>query len=354
MLALIMAGGSGTRLWPLSRRQKPKQLLKFINNETLLQTTFHRLAKGFAADRIFVATTKAYSRLLAQQLPRIPGRHYSIEPQLKDRGPAIALAALIMHHYHPDETFVTAWADHYIKNEAGYFQTLKTAQRFLSSHPSYLVTIGARPDYPHTGFGYIKTGRRLDHQVYQASAFKEKPDLKTAEKFVANGRYLWNTGYFICRLDTLIDLYRRHQPAIYQLLEKIKPYIGTKKQQWAINRFYPKMPQVDIERGLIEKLDRVAAVKAGFDWADIGSWKVIKDVLSVEEENLTRGRVVTHNAKKSLVYNYENKIVAMVGAENLIVVNTKDALLIAPKDKSEEIKELVKKISQNKKLKKYL
>jgi mannose-1-phosphate guanylyltransferase len=349
-----MAGGSGTRLWPVSRKNTPKQLLRLVDNKTLLENTFQRLLKGFSRKEIFVATTKQHFAAVAKQLPGIPKTNYSIEPLIKDRGPAIALAALIMHRYNPETCFVTAWADHYIDNDQAYLATLKTAEKFLHKHPEYFLTIGVKPSYPHTGLGYIEQGKILDFPVYKVNSYKEKPDNKTAEKFFKSGKYLWNTGYFVCRADTLISLYQKHQPQIYKILMKIKPFIGTPKQQSAINKFYPLMPHVDIEKGLVEKLDKVAVVPASFNWADIGSWKIIKEVLSEEHKNLTKGKVALHNTNKSLVYNYEDKLVAVVGLDDLIVVNTKDALLIAPKNKSEEIKQLVKKLQEDKKLKKYL
>jgi mannose-1-phosphate guanylyltransferase len=354
MYALIMAGGSGTRLWPISRKNKPKQLLKLIGEETLLQTTFHRLAKGFSDKQIFVATTALHADSIAKQLPKIPKAHYSIEPILKDRGPAIALAALLIHDHNPKACFVTAWSDHFIKDEAAYFATLKTAEKFLGRNPEYFLTIGVKPTSPHTGFGYIEQEKSLGSGVYKVKSFKEKPDLKTAKKFLNNGRFLWNTGYFVCRADTLLELYKSHQPKIYDILMKIKPFIGTKKQQQAINKYYPSMPHVDIEKGLIEKLNKIAVVPAKFDWADIGSWKIIKDVLSEEKNNLTLGQVALQDVKRSLIYNYDKKLVAAVGIEDLVVINTKDTLLVAHKDKSEEIKTLVKKLAAEKKLKKYL
>jgi mannose-1-phosphate guanylyltransferase len=354
MYALIMAGGSGTRLWPVSRKKQPKQLLKLVGNKTLLENTFTRLLKGFSPSEIFVATTSQHAPAIQKQLKKIPVQHYSIEPVLKDRGPAIALAALLIHRKSPTAAFVTAWSDHYIKDEVAYFEALKTAEKFLHSHPDYFLTIGAKPTYAHTGFGYIEQGKNLTGGTFAVNSFKEKPDLKTAQKFINSGKFYWNTGYFVCRADTLLKLYQKHQPNIYKVLMLIKPFVGTKKQQSAINKFYPQMPHVDIEKGLIEKLSKVAMVPAKFDWADIGSWKIIKDVLSKEHENLTLGKVVLNDTKRSLIYNYDNKLVAVTGLEDMIVINTKEILLVIPKHKSEEIKQLVKKLQDDKKLKKYL
>jgi len=356
MFALIVAGGSGTRLWPASRAQNPKQLLKFIGNQTLLQNTFARLRKGFSSEQIFIATTKDYAKKIQKQLPSISASHYSIETEIKDRGPAIALATLIMHHHDSKSSFITAWSDHYIKDDLAYFKALKTAEQYLKTNPKTFITIGVKPTFAHTGFGYIEVGKgAAKAPVYQAKSFTEKPDTKTAEKFVKSKKYLWNTGYFISRTDTLLKLYQEHLPEVYKILMQIKPFLGTRQQQSAINKFYPLMPKVDIERGLIEKLSDVTVVPADFDWADVGSWKVIKDALSKPEENLTHGQVITHAADQgNLIYNYENKLVATAGLKDIIIINTPDALLVANKNNSEQIKELVTQLKKHKKLKKYL
>lgn len=353
MFALIMAGGSGTRLWPVSRKNQPKQLLKFINSQTLLQNTYGRLRKVFSDDKIFLATTSQYAPSIKQQLPKISAKHFSIETSTKDRGPAIGLAALLMSHYDPESCFVTSWSDHYIKNVKAYFAALKTAENFLQKNPEYFVTIGAKATYPHTGFAYIRQGKKVAADVYQVTHFKEKPDLKTAHLFIADGNYLWNTGYFACKTATLLELYEKHLPKIYQLLMKIKPFIGTSKQQTAINKYYAQMPVADIEKGLVEKLTSLAVIPAKFDWVDVGSWKIIKDTLA-PMKNLTQGNVLDLNSSDSLIYNYENKLVATIGLKDAIIVNTKDALLITDKAHSEQVKQLVESLKKNKKLKKYL
>jgi mannose-1-phosphate guanylyltransferase len=354
MHALLMAGGQGTRLWPVSRKNQPKQLLKFIGNKTLLQTTFDRLRKGFPADRIFVATTNRYASQIRKQLPQIPLKNYSLETEVKDRGPAIALAALLINHAESNSSLITSWSDHYIKDEASYLKTLREAEKHLKTDPDTFITIGIKPAYPHTGFGYIEAGKKVTQNIFVVKRFTEKPELKLAEKFVKSGKFLWNTGYFACNTKTLLGLYQKHQPEIFKVLMKIKPFLGTKNQQKAINRFYPQMPKVDIEKGIIEKLKNVTVIPANFDWADIGSWAVIKDVLSKEGDNLHHGLVESINSSNTLIYNHENKLVAGVGLKDLIIINTKDALLIANKHHSELIKDLVNKLKNNKKLNRYL
>ena len=358
MLVLIMAGGSGTRLWPLSRKKNPKQLLALIGEQTLLQATYGRLNSFFRDSDIFLATAEKYFPAIKKQLPKISAKNYSLEPVLKDRGPAIALAVLIMEKNRPKSVFVTAWSDHYIKNTKAYFDALKEAQNIIASDPETFVCIGVKPNSAHTGFGYIQKGRKLpikgNNKSFTAQSFLEKPDIKTAQKLVKSEKYLWNTGYFVCRTDVLLSLYQKYLPQVYKILKQIEPYIGKQRQQKFINKFYPKMPKVDIEKGLVEKLKKTAVVEANFDWADIGSFKIIKDVLSKDHENLTKGFAEILDSSGNLIYNYENKLVAVVGMKDTIVVNTNGALLIANKHESEKVKKLVEKLQKNRSLKKYL
>lgn len=352
-----MAGGSGSRLWPLSRKQQPKQLLKFLNRQTLLQNTYVRLSKVFSVQHIFVATTGAYAPHIRQQLPKIPAANYSIETETKDRGPAIGLAALLMHRRDPASCFVTTWSDHHISPEAAYFKILKQAEKYLSQDSGAFITIGVKPSFAHTGLGYIEKGQPIPHaggKILRARSFKEKPSLPIAKKFVSSGRYLWNTGYFVCTSKNLLELYRQHLPKIYDLLMKIKPFLGTPQQDKAIKKYYPLMPKADIEHDLIEKLKNVVTLPADFQWVDVGSWKVIKDTLAPGNKNLTLGQTFGLNTTGSLVYNLEDKLVATVGLEDIVIVNTKDALLVTSKAHSEQVKQLVEQLKKNKKLLKYL
>ncbi len=357
MNILILAGGSGTRLWPASRRKQPKQLMHFIGDKTLLQNTYNRF-KGFARPgQIYVGTLKNYAGAIQKQLPQIPKKNYSLEPTLKDRAPAIGLAALIMHHDNPESCFVTAWSDHYIKEEAKYLAMLRKAEKFLKANPEQTITVGIAPSFAHTGMGYIEKGKMIKsipglamNHVY---AFKEKPDLKTATRYIKSKKYLWNSGYFIWKTSTLLDLYKKHLPEIYALLMEIKPALGTKKQQASIDKIYPRMPKLDIEKGLIEKLTNRMVITADFSWADVGSWKVVKDALS-PNSNLIKGPWVGIDTADSLVYNYTKKLVATAGTKDLIIVVTPDVVLVANKDSAEDIKKLTAMLEANPQWKKFL
>lgn len=361
MNILIFAGGSGARLWPASRKARPKQLLKLIDNKTLLRNTYDRCLTWTKKNQIYIATLGEYKDLVQKQLPGIPANHYSLEPALRDRGPAIALAALIMNHDDPNSSFMTMWSDHNITENKGYFKKLLiNAEHYLNAHPEATVTIGVAPTFPHTGFGYIKKGQKISNKyglpLYKAVSFTEKPSLAVAKNFLKAGSYLWNSGYFIWKTDTLLKLYKQHLPAVYKILMKIKPHLGTKSQQKAIDQWYPKMPRVEVEQGILEKIKYdIVTIEAKFDWIDVGSWKVIKDTQTKKSENVSQGLHLDHGSKNSLIYNYSPKqLVTTLNTKNLVIVVTEDAILVADKDSSVELKELTAKLKADPKLKKYL
>ncbi len=357
MNILIFAGGSGSRLWPASRKANPKQLLKLIGDKTLLQNTYDRCLTWVKPSQIYIATLAEYKNSIRKQVPKIPTSHYSLEPALRDRGPAIGLAALIMHHDNPRSSFMTMWSDHEIREPKGYFKKLlASAETYLDKHPDATLTIGIKPTFPHTGFGYIEKGQKISGNMFSVNSFKEKPNTATAQKFVKSKKYLWNTGYFIWRTENLLSLYQKHLPEVYEILMKIKPHLGTSKQQSAINRWYPKMPKVEVEQGLLEKISRnIITIEADFDWHDIGSWKTIKDVQTKKDENISQGVHIDHDSKNILVYNYNPKqLVTTLSTEELVIVVTPDAILIADKDNSTELKQLIAKLKADPKFKKYL
>lgn len=359
MNILILAGGTGTRLWPVSRARQPKQLLPFLGDNTLLQNTIARFAKQVKPSEIFIGTQKKYLSGVKQQAPKVPSRNFSLEPVLRDRAPAIGLAALIMDHYDPGSIFTTVWSDHYIKEERQYLRLLKDIEKYLQKHPEDTMIVGVEPTFAHTGMGYIELGRPLKEEarlpLYHVKSFKEKPNLAAAQKFLRTKKYLWNTGYFAWNTATLLRLYEQHQPEIYKLLMAIKPFIGTPQQQKAIDRWYPKMPKVDIENGIIRQAKNRVAVRANFSWADIGSWKVLKDIQSAGTHNIFRGLHLDHNSSHTLVYNYSPKqVVATLGLNNLAIVVTPEAILVTSLERAEEVKTLIKLLGQDPRLKKYL
>ncbi len=355
MNILIFAGGSGTRLWPASRKATPKQFLNFVGNSTLLQQTHARMRKGVKNDQIFIATNSDYASQIQKQLPAIKQSHFSLEPARKDRGPALGLAILIMQHSSRDDIFATAWSDDFIKQENVYHKTLQQAQSYLKKHPDNIVAVGIKPSSPSTGFRYINSGKATAPGIFQVKKFTDKPNLKQAQAFFKSGNYLINSGYFISSGAHILSLYKKYQPKAYDLLMQIKPAIGTSKQQAVIKKLYSKMPKFDFEEFLIKNPRELLVIPGKFDWADVGRWSVIKDIQSSQKENLISGQALTHETTGSLIYNYTPKqLVTTLHVHNLIIVVTPEAVLVADKNNSEELKHLIEKLKSDPKLNKYL
>lgn len=356
MNILIFAGGSGTRLWPASRKSQPKQFLKFVGNNTLLEQTYKRMRKGVKADKIFIATSSSYAKHIRTQLPQISPSHYSLEPIRKDRGPALGLAALIMQHESRDDIFATAWSDDHIKQEDIYHSTLKRAETYLIEHPSTIIAVGITPSSPSTGFRYIQSGKPLSESIYAVKKFTEKPNHNQSISYFESGKYLINSGYFISSATHILELYKKYQPKCYQLLMKIKPAIGTKQQSKIIEKYYRQMPVFDFEEILIKNPSELLVTPGAFDWADVGRWSVIKDIQSSLEDNLTKGLTLSHETTGSLIYNYNSgkQIVTTLHVNNLVIVVTPESVLVADKNNSEELKHLIEKLKANPKLNKFL
>lgn len=357
MNILIFAGGSGTRLWPASRLKTPKQLLKFVGNDTLLQSTYKRIRKGVKADQVFIALASSYASQIRKQIPELSKSHYSLEPVRKDRGPALGLAVLIMSKQSKDKVFATAWADDHIEQSRLYHETLRIGAKYIDINPNTMIAVGIKPTSAHTGFCYIESGKAItgNKEIFKVKRFTNKPLKSQAQKYLVSNNYLWNTGYFISHTDYVLDMYKKYKPKVYNLLMKIKPYIGTTKQQAMIAKYYPQMPEFDFEEILKVHPEKLLTMKAGFDWADVGRWSVIKDIQSAKNANLSKGQILTHETTGSLIYNYNPKqLVTTLHIKNLVVVVTPEAVLVADKNHSEELKHLTNKLRTDPKLKKYL
>ncbi len=356
MNILIFAGGSGTRLWPASRKSTPKQFLNFVGDSTLLQQTYKRMRKGAKPDRIFIATSASYASQIAKQLPQIKRSHFSLEPARKDRGPALGLAALIMRHESKDDIFATAWSDDHITQESLYHKTLSVAENYLKEHGDKIIAVGITPSSPSIGFRYIQTGKAINGSIYTVKKFTDKPNQKLALKYFDSGKYLINSGYFISSASHILNLYKKYKPECYRLLKKIEPHIGTSGRNSAIRKYYPKMESFDFEEILIKNPNELLVTPGAFDWADVGRWSVIKDIQSALQENLTKGLTLSHNTTGSLIYNYNSgkQIVTTLHANNLIIVVTPEAVLVADKNSSEELKEIIEKLKADPKLNKFL
>ncbi len=359
MNIIIFAGGNGTRLWPASTKSKPKQFLEMVGKDTLLQQTYKRLKTKFKPEQIFIATQKSYGKHTKNQVPAVPVSNFSLEPSLRNRGPALGLALITIQSQSDEDIFATAWSDDYIHQNDKYLQTLLKAKEHLKNNTSTILAIGATPTSPHIGFRYIQSGKQLKNsEVRQVNKFTDKPDHKEALRYYESGKHFWNTGYFVSSINHILSLYKKYYPEAYNILMKIKSEIGKKNYQKVLEELYNKIPSFDFEEILINNPSELHVLASEFGWQDVGRWSAVKDIQSNKKDNLTKGLVIPHKTTGSLIYNYHPKqLITTLHVKDLVIVVTQDSILVANKNNSEELKEiidLIKNKENYKKLKKYL
>ncbi|NQU83150.1 MAG: mannose-1-phosphate guanylyltransferase [Parcubacteria group bacterium] len=356
MYPIIMAGGSGTRLWPVSRKNNPKQIKPFIDDDTLLQKTYKRLLGGFKDENIYITTSPALKETILEQLPSFSGGNFSLEPCRRGTAAALGLALIKVLHRDPNSTFVFINSDNYIKNEQAFLQLLNTAEKIIQYRPDHVILGGIKPEYPETGFGYIKMGEKLNEQVdlaiqgnevYLVEKFVEKPDLETAKEFVSSGKYLWDPTLIAARVDHFLSLFKKHLPETYDHLIEIKKYIDTPQEEEVIKSRFQLMTDLAIDYGITEKEDKMLVIPADIGWSDVGNWRAIKDILSDSKEgNIVKGEYIGVDSHNNLIHSSGKKIIGTIGLCDMIVVETEDALLICPKDRAQDVKKIVAKIKE--------
>ncbi len=354
---VIMAGGSGTRLWPLSRKATPKQFSAFTSSQTMIQETFARAAKVVPMDHIFVSTAKVYADIILNQLPRISKERLILEPEARNTAPAIALVAATLQVHDPKAIVATIASDHAIENDEEFVVTLKAAFVTASSYPDRLVTVGINPTRADTGLGYIKMGKEFsvaeEKRVFVVDAFKEKPDKKTAEDYVTHWEYLWNAGYFIFSATTFEQWTKEFAPALHTIMEKIKEQKQTESEnEITLTQLYAQTKNEPIEPLIVEKLssEKRLVIPSALKWSDVGNWETLYDFLV---EKLGNSMVVQHentvslNTEKCLIYG-KKKLITTLGVEDLIIVDTTDALFIAKRDQAgSNMKQLIEKMKES-------
>jgi len=358
MKIVILAGGGGTRLWPVSRKNKPKQIQPFIGNKTLLQKTFDRVAKGFKSSDIFVSTNYSQQNIVKKQIPRLPKENYILETVKKDTAAAIGLAAVFIAKRNPKDIMMMANSDGYIRNEKEYIRLLRLAEKTVRDNPKHTLLLGIRPTYPETGYGYVKINKIFkqsgNDEIFLGQKFVEKPDLKEAEKYVKSWDYLWNPAMFCWRVDYLLSLYKKYLPAHYKILLRIQESLGTKEEKSVVMREFKKIKPISIDYGIIERTRKLLVIPASFDWADVGHWRTVKDILAKsQQDNVIRGKNITIDSNDNLIYSYTGKLITTAGIENMIIIDTDDCLLVCSKNKAQDVKKIVEQL-EKKKMKKYL
>lgn len=347
---VIMGGGSGTRLWPISRTNLPKQLHRFSSEKSLIQETFERVKNLVPKENIYVSLVKPILKYCEEQLPNIHRENYIVEPEGKNTAPAIGLVAATIFKRDPQAIVITIASDHVVNNVTNFTEAIKSAFAFVEKNPQYFTTVGIKPTRPDTGLGYIKVGRKFENsRLHAVEKFVEKPNEEVAEKYLASGEYLWNASYFVWRADKLIAMYEKHAPDIYKHMKEILRVVGQQDSQKVIDKIYKSMPKEPIDTAIAEKVEDIAVVPADLGWSDIGSWATLYDLLSSTKgtHTVSEGNHIGVDDKNCLIY-AQDKLLATVGLEDIVIVDTPDVTLVCNKNKSQDIKKLIEKLKEQK------
>lgn len=344
----IMAGGVGSRFWPSSTEERPKQFLDILNTgKSLIRVTFERCLKLVPTENVLIVTNKAYKELVQEHLPELPVQNILCEPSRNNTAPCIAFTALHLAAQNKEAVFAVLPSDHVIEKEAAYEEKLSAAFE-VAEEEDAIVTLGIQPTRPDTGYGYIKKGEDLGSK-YRVEAFKEKPDHQTAEEYYNSGDYLWNAGMFVWSVSTIVKAFRRYEPQIIETLSEDLNAFGTTEEQAYIDRVYPLTKAISVDYAILERAEKVYTMPADIGWSDLGTWNSLH-AFSDKDEN---GNVVQANklhldeVSDSLIVAQKERTVVIKGLENYIVVDEPGALLIYPKDKEQEIKQVVKKLKES-------
>lgn len=343
--ALIMAGGRGERFWPKSRKNLPKQFLSLTNDgKTMIQLTVERILPLVAMEDIYIATNENYRELVMAQLPNLPEENILCEPVGRNTAPCIGLGAVHMLKKYDDAMMIVLPSDHLIKQKTFFLKTLRNACQ-VAEENSNLVTIGITPEYPETGYGYIRFDETNSlGQAYKVAEFKEKPDMDTAKGYLASGQHLWNSGMFVWKVSSILKNLEELMPETYLGLLKIKEAIGTEAEESVLQAEFQKMRPLSVDYGILEHADDIYTVPGSFGWDDVGSWLALARINPTNEYgNVLSGNLITIDTKNSIIQGGD-KLIAAVGVQNLIVVDTPDAILICQKGNAEDIKKVLENL----------
>jgi mannose-1-phosphate guanylyltransferase len=343
--AVILAGGGGTRLWPMSRAAFPKQMLPLVEDNSMFRVSVERLAPLFTPDEIYVVTGPKFAEAMRAEAPDIPAENFLVEPNAKNTAPAAALAAAVIQKRDPQATIVLLTADHHIADKEKFRGVLEAARKLAQDDT--IVTLGISPSIPSTGFGYIRRGEALREvdgfRAYHSRGFTEKPDAATAMAFITSGDYSWNSGMFIWRADRAMNEFKCHQPEIFQAMMALQPSIDTPEYPAKLDEVWEEIPKVQIDAGLMEKTDRIVVIPVDIGWSDVGSWEALFDVLDPDGDgNCFKGSAQSRlviDTKNTLIYS--DKLTVTIGVEDLVVVDTPDALMICKKERTQDVKKVV-------------
>lgn len=355
--AVIMAGGIGSRFWPLSRRDRPKQFISILDESTLIQNTSARLEGIVPADHRYVVTNERYVEQTKAQLPALPEENILAEPIGRNTAPCITYAAMKLYEKDPDAVMVVLPADHVITDTKRFHQVLNVGIEAANERGA-LVTIGIEPTYPATGYGYIQfdpetDGSEDEPRSHFVKTFAEKPNLATAERFLDSGDFLWNSGMFIWTAESILEAVEKHLSDVYEAFKPLRDVIGTDKEHDTLEKIFRSCPSISIDYGVMERADKVFVVPGSFGWSDVGDWRAVYDLAKKNEHgNSIQGNAILHDSSRCLIQ-AGDRLVALVGVHDMIVVDTEDALLVCHRDSTQRVKNVVDYLYSNQ-LEKYV
>lgn len=351
--ALIMAGGTGTRLWPVSRRDRPKQSLKLVGARTMFEHAVDRIAPVFQPEQMFVVAGSEHVDDLANQAPELPAQNLIVEPLGRGTAPAIGLGAIHLRHGDPDAVMAVLTADHFIADVERFQSVLEAAAEVAGE--GHLVTLGIEPSSPSTGYGYIQQGRRLSEvdgfDVFRAERFTEKPDPETALRMVESGDYTWNSGMFVWRVDRIIEEFQKQMPDFYVKLAEVESTLGTSGYKPTLERVWPQVSKESIDYGVMEGAEDVTVIPVDIGWSDVGSWGSLAELLARmgkqdEAGNVVVGEHIGLDTGNSMIFAGE-RLIATIGVEDMVVVDAGDAVLVCPMEREQEVRDLVHRLERN-------
>ena len=353
--AVIMAGGTGKRLWPLSRKKRPKQVLKLLDGQTLLRRCFERLWPIFDIRNIIVLTNVGYADLVRDNLLELPFNNVIAEPAVRDTAGAIGLAATVLTKYDPEATIAVVTADQLIEPAELFQQALKDALTFVNKNPSNMITFGIQPTYPSISLGYIKCANAREYpdcenKIYSVQAFKEKPDEPTAKEYLNTGQYFWNSGMFVWKAKTILANLEKFLPEATEPLRRIRADWACPNQQTTLQEWFVKLPKISIDYAVMEKAENVYAIKLDCRWLDMGSFAALADIISSDKDNniVVAGTSELLGCKNNIIVTEDQThLIAALGLENIVVAHSPDATLVCHIDQTQRLKELLELIKQH-------
>ena len=346
--AVIMAGGVGSRFWPLSTAKYPKQFHDMLGiGETLLQSTFNRLTNVVPYENILILSNEAYNDIIKEQLPKITQEQIILEPAMRNTAPCILLAAMKIKKKNPNAVMIVAPSDHFISDEDAFVADINLAFE-AAIKEDILITLGIKPTFANTGYGYIKYGQEEGKELQKVEVFTEKPTLRNAKKYLEEGNYVWNAGIFVWKATFITDSFNTHLPEMFNLFNEGEKQLNTSKEEKFVNETYPEAQNISIDYAIMEKSDSVYVIPASFKWSDLGTWGSLHEELAKDENNnaVVKAQLMPQDATGNMIYTHNSKVVVVDGLKDYIIVDDKDVLLIVPKEKEQDIKEIRNKVME--------